>query len=352
VYAVGPEAYTRDQSFQRQVLAHFENSLSAMVDIAEEVHAGLLFVTPISNLRDFAPFKSENRGGLTAEQLREWKDAYEKGRTLSRENQMVEAVQQFDAAEVIDDRHADLLYRKGQALLALGKDEEARRYFVKARDEDICPLRALSITLETMRRVANQRGVPLLDFERLATPRASHQIPGDDLLCDHVHLQIAASKMLALDIMVRLAEEKFVTVAPGWGPTVVDEVASEVKAGIDGSRYARELYHLSQLLDVLGQTDQALKRVEEGLRMSKGDADGLCLAGRYARKLGRTRVAADFFQKALVCQPGAACAEEGLGRCSSTKAISSPRLSTCPPPLARLPTLPPYSISWESPMRG
>ena len=45
VYAVGPEAYTRDESFQRQVLAHFENSLSAMVDIAEEVHAGLLFVT-------------------------------------------------------------------------------------------------------------------------------------------------------------------------------------------------------------------------------------------------------------------------------------------------------------------
>ena len=27
---------------------------------------------------------------------------------------MVEAVQQFDAAEVIDDRHADLLYRKAR----------------------------------------------------------------------------------------------------------------------------------------------------------------------------------------------------------------------------------------------
>ena len=34
VYAVGPEAYTRDETFQRDVFSHFENSLNAMVDIA------------------------------------------------------------------------------------------------------------------------------------------------------------------------------------------------------------------------------------------------------------------------------------------------------------------------------
>jgi hypothetical protein len=72
VHAVGPDAYTRDDAFQRQVLAHYESSLSAMVDMAAEARAWLLFVTPLSNLRDFAPFKSENRGGLTAQQLRTW----------------------------------------------------------------------------------------------------------------------------------------------------------------------------------------------------------------------------------------------------------------------------------------
>ena len=313
VYAVGPEAYSRNETFKREVLAHYEASLSAMVDLATAARARMLFVTPVSNLRDFAPFKSENRGGLTSDQLNSWRADYEKGRLLARNNQFAEADRQFDAALAIDDSHADLLYRKGQTLLALGKDQEAMAYLIRARDEDICPLRALTATSETMRRVAARRGVALLDFERLATPRAAHQIPGEDLLADHVHLQIAGSKMLALDILDRLVRDKIVSLSPGWGPEAIAEVAAEVEAGIDGRRYARELYSLSQLLDALGQTQQAIKRVAEGLMLSHGDVDGLCLAGRYSRKLGRTRDADVYYQKALIAQPGAGCAEEGLG---------------------------------------
>ena len=246
VYAVGPEAYTRDETFKREVLSHYEASLNAKVDLAAETKARLLFVTPISNLRDFAPFKSENRSGLTADQLRAWRVAYEKGQTLAHNNQPAEAGKQFDAALAIDDRHADLLFRKGQALLALGKDKEARDYLVRARDEDICPLRALTATLETMRKVARERRAPLLDFEPLATARASHQIPSQELLADHVHLQIAGSKMLALDILDQLARDKIVSFSPEWGPEAIASVTTEVEAGIEGPRYARELYSLSQ----------------------------------------------------------------------------------------------------------
>ena len=164
-----------------------------------------------------------------------------------------------------------------------------------------------------MRRVAAQRGVPLLDFERLATPRASHQIPGEELLADHVHLQIAGSKMLALDILDQLAGEKIVSLSPEWGPQAIASVTAQVEAGIDGPRYAHELYSLSQLLDALGQPEQALKRVEEGLKLSGGDLDGLCLAGRYSARLGKTAGRDGLLPQALARQPGAACAEEGLG---------------------------------------
>ena len=154
VYSVGPEAYSRKESFKRQVLVHYEASLNAMVDIAHAAKARLLFVTPLSNLRDFAPFKSENRADLTPEQLRAWKEAYEHGRSFVKAGQMEEAVKAYAAAAVLDDRHAELLFRKGQALLALGRDKEAASSFLQAKEEDICPLRAISVTLETMRRVA------------------------------------------------------------------------------------------------------------------------------------------------------------------------------------------------------
>jgi tetratricopeptide (TPR) repeat protein len=47
--------------------------------------------------------------------------------------------------------------------------------------------------------------------------------------------------------------------------------------------------------------------------MSHGDVDGLCLAGRYHRKLGHLRTATEIFQNVLAQQPGTVNAEEGLG---------------------------------------
>ena len=197
IYSVGPEAYSRDESFKRQVLKHYEASLNGMVDIGAAAKARLLFVTPLSNLRDFAPFKSENRGDLTPEQLRAWKEAYERGLALAKAGYPEVAVNGFDEASAIDDRHAELMFRKGQALVALGRDDEADRSLQRARDEDICPLRAIPETIETISEWRQARGMPLLDFESLATARAIHKIPGEEFLADHVHMKIPAYRMLA-----------------------------------------------------------------------------------------------------------------------------------------------------------
>ena len=310
---VGPEAYTRNEQFHREVLTHFEASLNAMVDIASRAKAGLLFVTPVSNLRDFAPFKSENQSGLSRERLQAWKAAYDKGRALLKNGQWEDCLQTFNQALAIDEHHADLLYRKGQALLALGKDGDAREFLVRARDEDICPLRALTVTLDIMRKVAGQRGIPLLDWEPIAASRSEHHIPGGEMLADHVHLQIPASKMLALDLLDSMARRNIVTLSPGWGPSTIEEVTRQVEGRIDRARYALEFYNLSRLLEMLGQPDQSLKRVEEGMKMNGANLEGLCLAAHYQEKLGRMEAATELFHRALAVQPGAALAEEGLG---------------------------------------
>ena len=108
----------------------------------------------------------------------------------------------------------------------LSRDSEARDVLVRARDEDICPLRALSATVETMRKVDRGRGVPLLDFERLAATRPCHQITGEGFLCDHVHLTIEGSKRLALDILDQLVADKTVSLATGWGPASIASVGA------------------------------------------------------------------------------------------------------------------------------
>ena len=170
--------------------------------------------------------------------------------------------------------------------------------------------------------------MPLLDFEPLATARAGDKIPGEEFLADHVHMKIPAYRMLALDILDRLASEKIVNLAPDWGPAAIETVTAQVEAGIDGPRYAHELYTLSQLLDSLGQTEQALKRIEEGIKMSGGDVDGLCLAGRYHTKLGRIQSATELYHRALALQPGAAWPRKGWADYYSTTEIPRPRSTT------------------------
>lgn len=309
----GPDAYTRDETFHRQVLRHFEASLNAIADIAGQAKAGLLLITPVSNLRDFAPFKSENKTSLSPDELQRWKAAYDNGRSLMKQGRWEESSQAFDAALALDDRHAHLLYAKAQALLAQGKDAAAREYFARARDEDVCPLRALSATLEILRKVAAKRGAGLLDWDRTAGTVAEHGIPGGDLLCDHVHLQISASKRLALEILTRLTADKVVAPAPDWGPEAVARVADQIDRAIDRPRYTQELYNLSRLLELLNQPEQSLRRVEEGLKLAGGDVEGFCLAGHYADRLGKLKEAKNFYSQALARQPGAPCAEEGLG---------------------------------------
>ncbi|MGH7199309.1 MAG: hypothetical protein ACREJB_01810, partial [Planctomycetaceae bacterium] len=50
----------------------------------------------------------------------------------------------IDEALAIDDRHAHLHYLHGRVLLALDRTMEAEAAFLRAREEDVCPLRALS----------------------------------------------------------------------------------------------------------------------------------------------------------------------------------------------------------------
>ena len=62
---VGPQSYERNNRFQAQVLAHFEEALNRIVDIAATAGADVIFVDPASNLKDYSPFKNQHRSGLS-----------------------------------------------------------------------------------------------------------------------------------------------------------------------------------------------------------------------------------------------------------------------------------------------
>jgi tetratricopeptide (TPR) repeat protein len=179
----GPDRYERDDNLRDKILMHYRLSLKRMVDIAESVDAEVIFVTPASNLKDFSPFKSQHADGLGESDRLLVENLLAKGRESIRGSSWSEALQILDQALQSDPRFAELHYRRGKVLFALGQHEEAKAAFRRARDEDVCPLRVLSPMQETLADVSRVTGSPLVDFvdlleQRLSAEQRRRILPG------------------------------------------------------------------------------------------------------------------------------------------------------------------------------
>ncbi|MGW8181194.1 MAG: SGNH/GDSL hydrolase family protein, partial [bacterium] len=156
--SVGPEVYQRDDKQQQQVLSHYRFNLVRMLEIARSVGAEVIFVTPASNLRSASPFKSEHGADLNEQQRWRVQELLRAARQALSEAELEEALELVEEGLKIDDRYAHLLYLHGQILWELQRYQESRAAFIRARDEDVCPLRALTPAVEILRQLGDQFG--------------------------------------------------------------------------------------------------------------------------------------------------------------------------------------------------
>ncbi len=173
-------------------------NLGAIVAAGRASGAPVVLSTVASNLADSPPFASVHTGGLSADRLGEFDDAYRAGLAAMAEERYDDAVAAFARASAVDDAFAELRYANGRALLALGRRDEARDELVAARDLDALRFRADSHINDVIREAAEAPGTLLVDAEkRLAAAPESRGIPGDGLFYEHVHLRFAGNYRLA-----------------------------------------------------------------------------------------------------------------------------------------------------------
>ncbi|MFO7870461.1 MAG: hypothetical protein R6V03_03400 [Kiritimatiellia bacterium] len=115
---------------------------------------------PASNLRDCVPFKSEHAAGLGEDEAGRCDALLKRGEAALASNAYARAGALLGEAHALDRRHARLLFRLAQAKDGLGRHEAARALYCRARDEDVCPLRAPRAIVETVREVATGRDMP------------------------------------------------------------------------------------------------------------------------------------------------------------------------------------------------
>lgn len=210
-YDDGLQFYKRDDNWWTLVASHFENNLRRMVESCEQAQVPVLIMLPPSNLADSPPFKTHPNAAVADEVSA----AMAAARELYRED-LSGAIDRLEAAIRLDERNAANRFELGRALESAGRTEAARRAFVRARDEDVCPLRMTTSLENRMRKVVEEKQTPFINLHRFLESKSKKPILGNGLLVDHIHPSFKGHQLIADELVKRLQAAGFVSPAPDW----------------------------------------------------------------------------------------------------------------------------------------
>ncbi len=301
--SVGPEDYYRDDELHQHVLDHYRYNLMRAVDIARSVGAEVILVIPASNVRHCSPFKSEQREGLSDTDRDRWHILFDRAGVAFKAEQWDEALTMLDDAMTIDNRYAQAYYLRGRILWMLGRYDEAKTAFLRAIDEDICPLRATGAMLEIVREVGREREIPVVDFVGLLERLSEYATPGETLFLDHVHPTIETNRRLALFLLETMNRQGIVHFSKGWDETQIRQVTKEVEDRLDERAHGSALRNLARVFRWAGKFEEGYKLALRAVQMIPDDAEVHTLIGATAVELGRIDEAIGSFRQAILIQP-------------------------------------------------
>lgn len=241
----GLESYERDEVWRRGTIEHFRRNLQTMVRMSRGATVPIILMNPVSNLKDCPPFKSQFGPGLSESRKQRVLQLWEQARKLSWADAHGK-LRLFERAAELDNRHAMLLYLTGRCYEHMGRWQQAKKWFVLAKEQDICPLRILEPMHDVILNVAAQYGVPLVDVKTLIEQRTEDGIPGDEWLLDHVHPSIESHQLIA-DALYRTMEDmEFVHTPSDWRQRR-DELRQRHLSSLNAAYYARGSARLKRL---------------------------------------------------------------------------------------------------------
>ncbi len=308
--SVGLDGFKRDEKLRQQVLDHYRYNLQRMADIAQSGGAEMILISPASNLRDCSPFKSQHRALLKEPELKQWQTLFGRAQAAFEKGQFAAALEALDKAAQIDDRYAELHYLRGRTLDRLGRYQDAKQALKRARDEDVCPLRALTPMPEIVRAVAAEREVPLLDFHAIVEDRSAQNIPGENLFLDHVHPTIEGHRILALALVDELIAEGVVSPHASWNDEAIAQVARAVEGRVDTEAHGRALSNLAQVLSWAGKHEDSGRLALQAVKMIPDNAEAHFLAGCEFARRNDLKQAQTEFERTLALQPNRRIAQK------------------------------------------
>lgn len=297
----GYELYHRDNDFREGVIAQYRSSMKRIIEFSIGKKIPVILCTIPSNLTGTSPFKSEHREDLSPEELAEWKDDFFAAQDSFYSHNYERALEFIRSAEKTDNSFAYLHYLKGHILLELGRPVEAREALIRAKEEDIVPLRSLEKFNTIIRELAGTYNVPLADVEYTFREAAPNGLPGNELFVDHVHPTIKGQQLIAWTIVDAAAKSGILPFDPFPDQASRENLLAYLQNEYDRitPRYrAMGYWGIGRLFHWAGKYQEARSALLKAWKTVKDVAEIPYLLGDIELVRGDPQIALFFFQQA------------------------------------------------------
>lgn len=249
---VREEIIPLNSEMYRQGRERYRQNLRSIASRGRAAGVPVLFSALVCNLADMPPFRSSLPDGMPAEAKSAWLASVKRADSVLSAGHPAEALALFEHAEREAPGAAQAAFGSGRAMLALGRDEDARLRLARARDEDPLRFRATGEFADTLRAVAREYGAPVAGVDTAFAHASPHGVPGAPLFLEHLHPTIRGYLLMARTWSEALQESNLLAPSGEWhrerfpadsvvleraGVTDFDRVVGEIKIAALVSRW-------------------------------------------------------------------------------------------------------------------
>ncbi|MGO8879445.1 MAG: tetratricopeptide repeat protein [Desulfomonilaceae bacterium] len=273
--SAGLDLYYRDENFEKGVVKHFEYNLNKMIALCKASGVPVILVETPCNLKDFSPFKSEHNSKLSKSKQNHIDNELKQAKSLIDSGDYKKAIEETNKMDGEDPLYALTYFLKGKALEKERLYDQARANFVKARDLDVCPLRATTPIIETIRRIAEHQKVGLIKFSSFVDSYAKEHgnasgISGKESFLDHVHPTIELHQALAELLFNKIEKMGLTENCKSLDQEEMQSVMDQGLKSLDPSIYTLRDLNLAKTLRWAGKKEEARQDL---LRITKRETD-------------------------------------------------------------------------------
>lgn len=296
----------------------FEENLKAILDLANRERVPVILCTVPSNINGWKPNQSIFTPEVSIENRRAVLDLLDEAKDALNQDDVStfnEGAEKLEKAKSLAPGHAEVHFLLGKIYENLGRYDEAREAYRYARDRDVKPTRAGSAINDSIRRIAAEKNVLLLDIENKFEEITPDGLIGFNLIQDYVHPNEEGHRRIALELWkilqekgflgeIRSPDEKAFWKAVGVESAIEMVAKAEAPSGEGVIKTPALIYNLAVILENQGHIDQAMKKYRQCRDLGPSHlVEASASLGRLLQGKGHFAEAAEEYHMALKADP-------------------------------------------------